>query len=62
MSGQLSNHPPLTSKRALDRLVLISLAAWAVLIAASLGQHSHDGLAAARPAPVAQAAAATAGG
>jgi hypothetical protein len=43
MSGHLSNRSPVTPKGALNRLVLMSLVAWAVLVAASLMEHGRDG-------------------
>lgn len=43
MSGRLSNRPQITRQGALNRLVLMSLVAWALLIAASLAEHSRDG-------------------
>jgi hypothetical protein len=62
MSGHLSNRPPITPKGALNRLVLMSLVAWALLVAASLAEHGRDGVDFARlAAPLAQAGATAAG-
>lgn len=44
MSGQTSNDSPISSKGALNRLSLSCAIGWALLMAASLVMHSHDGL------------------
>jgi hypothetical protein len=62
MSGQLSNRPPTTARSALNRLSLMCVVAWSLLIAASLAEHGRGGLDPARlAAPAAQDSAAAAG-